>query len=609
MQLNAAANYLRSKSLLSYLLAMVVLVMAMQMFALPNRSNVKVKHDIKQRTVKFLPDMGIIDMKGKGPYRYSFSLYYNSVETEQTAFIITSGACLKRIFINGKEIPFRKYGHCLAYQGAYWNPYEYPVFVEMGPHLHKGRNNIEVRSQKAEFNIGPVIMYNPAKPAMWIGMTMILVTCLALVVFMERMTGDWIAGFIVAAAFSVYMHRFHHQHANMYSMDLPGHILYYSFIAQKWAIPKPFWGWSYYHAPLYYTLQACMVWLADMLRSFDVLNCTRVFSLACFMGFVIYFALMLHKLIRVPAAYYVALTLLVFYPAGIIFSSRLDSNLLFYACYAACIYHTLCWLDYNRKRDLGLALMMFGYAIASRTNALILIPILVLAFAYHALLWERAKGLMNYKFVRLGVIVAILGLTVSVGRTEFYRLTESRNDPFLVGNAGWLSRTLLLEPWSFYKLFIPNLSMYFSYPYWSVFSDATGRQYFMNSMLKSSMFGEFIWGGFWIAVLMNKLLIALIAYIFEGYLLHRKTLRRNRNWWICLVTLGVPIAALMANRIAHPFGCSEDFRYIYPAIASFCGLFGLVTEQHIKQWRPFRVALGVFLCASFALCSAVFYML
>lgn len=609
MHSNAVADYARSKSLLSYLLVMVALVMALQYFALPTRSNVKVERNADLRMAKVLPDMGLVRTKGSGIYTYSLSLYYSDIELQQTGFTIISGSCVEKIRINNKNVPFKKFGTCDPKPESYWNPYERPIHIELQPHLRNGRNLIEVKTLKAEFNIGPIILYDYTKPAKWIGLTMLLVACIGLVVFIERMTGEWITGYIIACGFAVYVHRISHQPVNQFSMDLPGHIIYFAHIAHTWEIPKTYHGWSFYHAPLYYTLQAVVVWLSNVLRSFDVLTCNRLLSLGFFTTFIIFSALTLKKLITQPLAYYTALVLLVFYPSGIMFAGRIDSNILFYCCYAASLYFLLCWLEKNRKRDLGIALMMLGYSFASRTNAIILIPLFLLAFFYHLILWGRTKGLAENKFIRLGVIIALLGLTVSIGRIEYYRITEARNDPFIVGNAGGLTPKLALEPYSYSKLFIPNLQMYLNRPLWSVWTDNNGRQYFMNSMLKSSMFGEFIWDARWLARHMSKLLLLIIGFTIEGYILHHRYLRRNQQWWLCLVTLAVPIAALMQNRITYPFGCSEDFRYIYPAIMSFCGLVGLVMQCHLRQWRPFRAAIGILLCVSFSLCSAVFYML
>jgi len=608
MTITRIATFLRAQSLLSYLLAMVMLVMALQMFALPNRSNVRVRFDKAVRTAPFLPDMGLVRMRGLGSYAYSFNLYYHNVDVEQTAFEITPGSCITKIKVNGRELQPKMHGLCNEAPQSYWSPYEWPVFIDLSEELHNGRNTIMIRTHKPEFNFGPVIFYDPFKPAFWIGIMLVLLSCIMIVVFTERITGDWFSGFIMAAGFCVFVHRFNHQGANMFSMDLPGHITYFAHIAHAWEIPRPYRGWSFYHAPLYYSLMAGVVLLADMLRSFDVLTCVRIFSLGFFMTFIFTSAMILRRFIASGPAYYAALALLVFYPSGIMFASRIDSNILFYVFYTACLFFILRWLDTGRKRDLSWVLMMFGYAIATRTNALILVPIIGLAMLYHAWLWGSTRGFLENRVLRLGMVVALLGLSVSLGRTEFYRIAEGRKDPLIVGNAFGLSGKLRLQPATFETLLIPNLKVFLERPLWSVWHDVSGRQYFWNSLLKSSMFGEYVWNFKPLAHKMSRLLLAIIAFTMEGYILHRRTLGRDPRWWMCLITLAAPVAALMANRISYPFACSEDFRYIYPALLSFCGLFGLVMQRHAQEWRPFRLALGATACVLFAVASCIFYM-
>ena len=255
-----------------------------------------------------------------------------------------------------------------------------------------------------------------------------------------------------------------------------------------------------------------------------------------------------------------------------------------------------------------LILIMLGLAVASRANALILLPIVGLAVLYKLYRRELKWDLLENPYVRIGLLLACLGFAMGPGRTEFYRIVEDRHEPFLVANIHSLARVLTLEPWSFNKLLLPHPEVYFKHPVWNVFTDENGRQYFWSSMLKSSLFGEYNWPNKPLATV-DILLLSLILYVMDGCILHRRFLRSQPQWWMCMVTLFIPIAALMENRIINPFACSEDFRYIYPAIVSFCGLFGLVIQRHIDDWRPFRKVLGALLCLAFCVSAVEFYIL
>jgi len=607
MQLESPAHYFRRKSLYFYVVAMVALVMAMQVFALPTRSLVRLETQNARAVLPFLPDMRTGPIPGARDYTYKFSVYYADTTRQQTSYSITPAGCVVNISINYKPIPFPRHGGCNPQPGAYWNVYEPPFFIDLAPYMHNGRNTIEVRTTRPEFDMGPIVLNDSAKPAKWLGMAMILVTCIYLVLLMERHTGDWMGGTILSGGFLAYMNRFCLQSGIQYSMDLPGHLVYITYIAQNWDIPKPYWGYSFYHAPLYYILEAINLTLVNLLRSFDALTCIQLFSLSCFMAFIVFSALTLHHLIRNRYAYYLALMLLVFYPSGILFAARIDSNLLFYACYSSCLYFTLCWLKYNQPKHLVMTLIMFGFAIAARANALVLLPILAIAALYQ---WAKRKltvDLLESPAIRAGLLIACIGLAMGPGRTEYYRLFESHHEPFLVSNTHVLPRVIILEPWSYDKLLMPHLAVYFKHPLWNVFIDENGRQYFWNSMFKSSLFGEYDWGAKGLAGVISILLFCLILYVIDGAILHRRALRYQAEWWLCLLTLFIPIIALMENRILNPFASSEDFRYVYPAIVSFCGLFGLVVEQHIIEWRPFRKVLGALLCVAFCVSAVKFY--
>jgi hypothetical protein len=127
---------------------------------------------------------------------------------------------------------------------------------------------------------------------------------------------------------------------------------------------------------------------------------------------------------------------------------------------------------------------------------------------------------------------------------------------------------------------------------------------------------------------MSFLLLAMIVYLADAALqkYKDKTLRpascpqpatlaigstpamRPPEWTMCWLTLVIPIAALMANRWLFPYACSEDFRYIYPAIISFCGLLGLSIQHHLENSRPNRAMLGIGLCLAMTAYSLTFFM-
>jgi len=586
---------------------MIVLAMAMHYYALPKRSMTEVKTVDGKPFQTIMPSMiGHRKIGGKS-FIYSFQMNYDNWPLQQTGFQIIPNGCVRKILVNGKEFPFRGGRGCNPATFSHWNPYVGPIYLDLAPLLKSGPNNVMVLSDKAEFNMGPVIIYNNLSLAKWLGLTMALVCSIALFRIMEIFTRGKISGYIVVVGFLVHLHRFTHHGMMERAMDIPGHLSFITFIATNLRWPNPYGGWSYYHPPLYYTIEAFIMRYANWLGTFDPMTLMQTFSFACFMVFLVFSALSLHQLIRNRIAYAVSLALLVFYPSGILFSAHIDSHLLFYACYAACLYCILRWLDDSRHLYFGIALILTGMGIASRSNALILLPLVGLAFLYNAGRGSVSMAMLRSNIIRIGIMLLVLGFAMNFGRILYYQITELRHEPWLVGNILRLSGGLRLSNDNLFATLIPNIPHYITHPLWSVWSDVDGRQHFWNSMLKSSLTGEYIWDRLRIALNMGNLLLAMIVFIIDAYILHRATLRERKEWAICMFGLLIPIAALFANRWFYPYGCSEDFRYIYPAIASFCGLMGLTLEAHMKDWRPFRSAVGITLGVAFAWHAIRFY--
>ena len=627
----------RGRTIILLFLLFISMLAAALHTALPTRGPVALTIGTTHQTLDFLPDLKLHHLPGARFYSYGFTLHYRDAALQQTQFGITQAGCIRFILVNQHPVPFRAAARCVPFPGTYWNGYDLPLTIDLKPYLQQGDNDVQIVTLRPEFNIGPLILTDAAHPATWLALAlaMILTACMALV----TLAGDRAAGLLIAGAFLIHMNRLSHSGVSQYSMDLPGHLQYITYIASHWALPNPFAGWSFYHAPLYYILGAVVVHAAN-LSDFDALTCLQLFSLGCFMVFILYAARILERLIAHRPARYAALALLLFYPGGILFSARIDSNLLYYTCAAGCLHAMLRWLESNDPRRLAASLAWFGLALATRSNALILLPILLLAAFYHrdrfSLLVipaqagiqqsrdQRRKGLLSSlprvvpdprlrgddkerTYLYAALFLVLLGLAANLGRTEYYRLAEHHSAPFIVANSTMLSPRVHLPPANFGKMLLPDLPAYVQRPFWNVWNDADGRQSFWNSMLKSSLTGEFDWPNPTLALAMGDLLLALIAFTADGYILHRRTLRRSPKWWMCLMTLAVWIAALMENRIINPYGSSEDFRYIYPALISFCGLFGLALEQHSLTKRPFRKWLGITLVTAFSACSVVFY--
>ena len=158
-----------------------------------------------------------------------------------------------------------------------------------------------------------------------------------------------------------------------------------------------------------------------------------------------------------------------------------------------------------------------------------------------------------------------------------------------VGNS-W-KQYLILDPVS-----------YFTSPFVDSVRDGTGRHYFWNYVLKSSMFGDF---SPWfqkpvqrvLALVMSPLLLGLVILFWIG--VARCIRRAARQSLPLLVVIAVSIFSVFALRFYNPYSGNNDFRYIYPALIPMVLLLVEGTRN---------IGLGRALCFLFCGLSAVFYL-
>lgn len=587
-------NSLRTRALLGCLLAMAALLALMHFYALPKITSVtQLRPDSTEKTI-FLPELHPGDA-------FVTHIRMDYQPGQQTNFLIIAQGCLRYLTLNDTHVPFSSNLRC---------KYKAGLPVDFQRQLKPGENHlIIITDRPGDLYVWPVVFdSDPADLSNWLGFALILLSCAVVVLFMRRLTGEWGTGWIMALGMLMYFFQFVQTTFIQQVMDMPGHLEYISFIAKYWYLPAPRLDDMYYHAPLYYVIEAAILRAAFWLGSFDPVSVMRLFSLVCFMTFLMFTSLTLRMFLRRSrTAYYIALLLFTLYPTGIIFAARLDSHLLLYVFYAGCIFFTLRWLEEGEDRYFGQALIMFGFALATRSNSFILLPLLGLAVLYQ---WCKRGGWwppinLRSMIIIVGLLAVYYGAAVNIGRSTYYRYTDYNG----VGNLHMLHPNLRVKN-TLDKFTQIHMNSYKTRPFWSPWRDSSGRQYFWNSMLKTSLFGEFRWAQPQLALQMAILLLVLIGYGIVGSLFSWRDIWRRPEFWILLILLFVPIAALMRSRWLYPFSCTQDFRYIYPALMGFCGLIGMVIERHLALGLyNIRAIAGIALCIVFCIYSVAFFLL
>ena len=139
--------------------------------------------------------------------------------------------------------------------------------------------------------------------------------------------------------------------------------------------------------------------------------------------------------------------------------------------------------------------------------------------------------------------------------------------------------------------------------------NGSGRQFFWNTLLKTSLFGEFSWRYPKTALLLSMLLLWFIGFFLANTALNWRYYSSRREWWVFMALLWIPLLALMRSRYLNTYACTQDFRYIYPALIAFSGLLGMIMDHNLLQKRYINAALiGIPLCV-FSCTSLLFFLL
>ena len=545
----------------------------MHLFSIPHINDKHVKGTSFGDTVTLLPVMN------KNSSQFFLRANINYFIGKQTKIEIFSSGCINQVFINYQKVTFDEKS-CGLFRA---------VIIDLGFALQEGNNILEITASQPK--LLPAIFASPLLHVAFITSDnlvleitkniVLICLCVLIILLMHCLTAEYVSGILLSIAFLTFFHWFTYTNFMQYTMDMPGHLQYISYIAEYGHLPPKQDGWAFYHAPLYYVLQALVLRVGNYFGSFDPIEMLRIINIFYFLTFLIFGILTLHLLIKNHWAYYSALALLIFYPSGILFSSQIDSHLLLYPLYAGTIYFLLRWIYEERSVLLAFSLIFLGLCIATRTNGFILFPIFIIVLIYKwRLLYYKLKY-FTQPCIILGISVVIIGLLINQERLyNNYYINDKM--PEIVGNIEKLSSALKVEN-NIKNLMYFDIKTYLSEPFWSVWDNKHGRQYFWNSMLKSSLFGEFQFRSSTTAQIISLLLLWIIIYQIFNTLINWKHYFISREWWICILLLFIPISALIYTKWRFPYSCTQDFRYIYPALIAFCGLIGITIERSIYK--------------------------
>jgi len=373
--------------------------------------------------------------------------------------------------------------------------------------------------------------------------------------------------------------------------DVLGHLQHIEFVAYHASLPPAVYCHECFQPGLYYVVAAAVYSAARAMRIFDPMVVLQFLALACFWVFLVVAARIVMLWFPEQRDVQLATALLAFWPAGFLHSARVSNDIPVYALSAACLYFILSWWKTDSRKHLLVAAIVAGCGVLVKTTMMPLIGALGILILYR--LFKERHTRTAWSSYLPPLLVMLLGIVVYLAQSSLRGNIAppfQDNSPVMyVGNS-----------WKQYLVF--NTASYFTTPFVDSGRNGTGREYFWNYLLKSSMFGDYS-GWFhkpvqrFLALVMSPLLLGLVVLFCIGVVRSvRQAARQSLPLWVVIVVSFVSVFAL---RFYNPYSGNNDFRYIYPVLIPIVILV-------VEGTRNIRI--GRALCFLFCGLSAAFYL-
>lgn len=503
--------------------------------------------------------------------------------------------CVQGLVVNGLRVP--------GLQGEVCG-YDVGARVQVSDYVHSGINTM----QAVVHNVGGAgslrIEVDPSDP---------LVTFLLFVAALAGSVGLWltlrrysIADDRVIAAIifiGIAARAFYFFSTPFYvrANDVDGHIEYAHFILNHGRLPGMRDTWESFQPPLYYIVSAAMIGAAREFHIVGYDEITIVQSLSPILSIIAFLLCigMLRRLVdpkKYRLEFALAVAALAVLPGSIYNAGRVNNDALVQFFMIVGLYEVIrCFDPGARKlRHWVFALVALALGIATKTNALILAPPLVLASPFIFRNLGRKRWLMP-------VLAALL---ITVCYLGVYAMRDPQKDHVVVTNI--VTNSVALNG----DLAIPNTPEAFlmfspvqvlEHPFNDGWTNAQRRSYFLEYLYKSAFFGEwgfadtFLFAARWL-VLAGMLCMPL------GLLGVFTSVRRLQPAGIVLLLYGISVLLLHAIfRYQYPFSPSQDFRYVSSVSVAMAGFTALGIAGLPKRLRPYGVAIMLlFVIAAFS---------
>lgn len=380
-----------------------------------------------------------------------------------------------------------------------------------------------------------------------------------------------------------------------FAYDVDGHVSYVQYIIENRSVPGTDDCWTCYHPPVYY-VSAVPSYLFGEWLGLSGTTGLQAYSLLLSILTVFLGVLFLRSFLS-GRALGIASVLWAFWPVMILVSPRIGNDQMFYMLHMLCMWGGVNYLKEGRGKFLLVAVIATALAMWTKATAVVTFGTL---FVFVALgYWKnvRSRKLTCSEWVSAGLLLSLVVAVV---------LQRLLGDSDLVGNSSGLAGRLKVGNEAFNYIFF-DLKSFVTHPFTSAWNDGFGREYFWNYAFKTSLFGEFEM----VRNVVGRNLATIVSCSFLGLIVYAarcfwKTRLRMIHWFLLLQGAAF-IAALMFLRMKHPYSCSNDFRYILPAIICFIPFVaqGITSEGASIKWK----VLGYGMVLAFVLCTTVLFIL
>lgn len=381
---------------------------------------------------------------------------------------------------------------------------------------------------------------------------------------------------IFLLAIIYYIYWFYNFPNTTYTNDWVGHLFYIQHMRYNLAMPFSYSNLESWHPITYYLISAFLSKLKpDFLAEITLYRVfgLSLFSIYLFFGFkTVQISLKSRKLV-----YFIALSLIAFWPYSVLLASRINNDLAFYAAASATIYYLIKWWNLDREQgqnNIFIPLLCLAITIVTKSNSIILVGIM--GAIKLVALYKRKIKLSDFILPPnlLGIAFIIFALLLNSAKIILRYLDFEYNSFFYAGQytpAMHLggSDNYIVTLKHFYKFAVSN---FVKFPnlhvgcrdnicsFWDFFLRTAiyGDFGFPYKYLKEARFLNLI---FLIHIFIN--IISIFPFVYKKFRIHFYRLLPHYSVILFF------IVASMSFMVLKKWQCTQDFRFCLPLCISW----------------------------------------